>query len=42
MNPPASAAGSLPVIVVTFADFVNADSAVIVLLGVVYGPITVI
>ena len=40
MNPPASAAGSFPIIVVTFVDSVNADSAVIAPLEVVCGPIT--
>jgi hypothetical protein len=42
MSLPASAAGSCPVIVVTSADSVNADSAVVVPLEVVYGPITAI
>ena len=40
MNLPASAAGSFPVIVVTFANSVNADSAVIVPHEVVCGLIT--
>ena len=40
MNLPASATGSFPVIVVTFADSVNADFALLVQLEVVYSPIT--